>query len=177
MVLASVTDSVGSPGAMSISASPSRSSSPRVSGPPPNSAHASESSPTTASRTPRASAQSISERWRSAGACASLAAEQAFERLEHERQLDREEHAVGRRVGLHPHGDDVGGEGGLSRGPGVLRDLARLDRDLGLQLRGQRHRQRLAQRLQRCGDTAAQLGREPGRLREVDRAQGRLHLR
>ena len=78
-----------------------------------------------------------------------VAAEQAFERLQHERELDADQHAVSGCVGLYPDGHGVGREPGLGRCPGVLGDLAGLDLHLGLQLRGKRRGEGLAQRLER----------------------------
>ena len=90
----SVTASVGSPIGVSTPASPSMSTSPRASAGPPSSSHATESWWTTASSTPRVSTQSISVRWRSLGRLRGLAAEQAFERLQHQRQLDAHQHVA-----------------------------------------------------------------------------------
>ena len=104
------------------------------------------------------------------GRVGGLAAEQAFERLQHERQLDAHQHVPFDRLGLDGHGDRVGGQLRLGGGPGVLADVGEDELDLGFQLGCEPAAERLAEHVERAHDAPAQLGGELGWLGEVERA-------
>ncbi len=99
-----------------------------------------------------------------------LAAEQAFERLQDERQLDAHQHVPLDPLSLDGHGDRVCWQLRLRRRPRVLADVGEDDLDFGVQLAGQRAAERLAKGVERADDPSPQLGRELGRLGEVERA-------
>ena len=112
---------------------------------------------TTPSSRLRASAQSISVRWRCGRRLRGLAAEQAFERLQQQRQLDAEQQLGAARARADGDRERVGGKPGLGGGPGVLGSPRARELDLALQLAREPRRERLAEGLERerrCGGAA-----------------------
>ncbi len=104
------------------------------------------------------------------GGLRGLSAEQAFERLQHPGQLDAQQQRPLRAALLDRHREGVRRQAHPCGGPHVLGDLADRDLDLGFQLRRQFLRQRVGERGQGGRQVAADVGRELGRLGEVEPA-------
>ena len=167
-----MTDSVGSPTGVSTPASPSMSTSPRVSVGPPSSPQATDSWCTTASSSAARQHPVDLRQMALGGRLRGLAAEQAFERLQHERLLDAHQHVPLDRCGLDRDRDRVGGQLRLGRRPRVLADVASTATSTSAFSSPASEPPSASQkRVERAHDPAPQLGRELGRLGEVERAE------